>query len=103
MNNVNSFSFLSIQVPYFLPATHRVQVTEDTPVGSLVLVLNATDPDLAEAADLVYSIVEPVTAVDADGKPVTSNELDSSAAAGGSFRFSVVIYKEFEKSYPGFF
>ena len=79
-----SFDFSLPQVPYFLPATERVQVTEDAALNTLVLTLNATDPDLRDRDDLVYSIVEPVTAVDADGKPVEANELDS--LSDGSFR-----------------
>ncbi len=58
------------KVPFFLPATQRAQITEDTVVGELCLRLNATDPDVEDAANLVYSIVEPITAVNSDGKPV---------------------------------
>ena len=40
--------------------------------GSLVIQLNATDADVADASsNLQYSIVEPITAVDHDGKQVT--------------------------------
>jgi hypothetical protein len=60
------------KVPYFLPTTQRTHITEDTLVGSLVIQLNATDADVSDD-NLEYSIIEPVTAVDHDGKPVSGN------------------------------
>ena len=58
--------------PYFLPATVRTQITENTPVGSKVVRLNATDADVTD--DLVYAIVEPITAVNKDGKKVEDED-----------------------------
>ena len=59
------------KAPYFSPTTQRTHITEDAPVGSLVIELNATDADVADASsNLLYSVVEPITAVDHDGKQV---------------------------------
>lgn len=63
------------KAPYFLPSTQRTQITEDTAVGDLVIQLNATDPDISDGVDILYSIVEPITAVDKDGKQVVGTEL----------------------------
>ena len=56
------------KIPYFLPTTIRTQITENTPVGTKIARLNATDPDVTDASNLAYAIVEPITAVNKDGK-----------------------------------
>lgn len=63
------------KAPYFLPATQRAQITEDTSIGVFVIRLNGTDPDVTSAENLVFDIIEPITAVDKDGTKVSS-EID---------------------------
>jgi hypothetical protein len=65
------------KIPFFSPATQRLQITEDTEPGTLVLRLNATDPDLEDSSNLVYSFYEDISAVDRDGKPVSDQSLAS--------------------------
>ena len=60
--------------PYFLPSTVRTQITENTPVGSRIVRLNATDADVASGEALTYAIVEPITAVNKDGKRVEDED-----------------------------
>jgi len=54
-----------------------LQVSEDAAPGTLVHQLLASDPDVEDPNGLEYSIVEPISAVDSSGKPVT----DSNAVA----------------------
>lgn len=63
------------KVPFFSPATQRVQITEDTPVDTLVITLEAQDPDLTDNGTLIYSILQPISAVDKDGRPVDPENL----------------------------
>ena len=57
--------------PYFFPATQRAQITENTEQGALVIALNATDPDATGEDNLIFNIIEPITAVDKDGARVS--------------------------------
>ena len=43
-------------------------------VGTLVLQLNATDPDVTSQDNLVFDMIEPITAVDKDGAKVGDND-----------------------------
>ena len=60
--------------PYFFPNTQRAQITEDTSVGTLVLKLNGTDPDVTSPDNLSFQIVEPIEAVDKDGSKVSDSD-----------------------------
>ena len=61
--------------PYFFPTTQRAQITENTPVGTMVLRLNGTDPDVANPEEnLVFDFIEPITAVDKDGAKVADSD-----------------------------
>lgn len=66
--------------PFFNPETQRAEVTEDTPVGTVFANLKAFDPDSTEPDSLVFSITEPITAIDRNGQKV--NE-------------SITVYKDF--------
>ena len=43
-------------------------------MGSRIVRLNATDADVSDASNLVYAIVEPITAVNKDGKRVEDED-----------------------------
>ena len=43
-------------------------------MGSRIVRLNATDADVSDASNLVYAIVEPITAVNKDGKRVKDED-----------------------------
>ena len=61
--------------PYFFPTTQRAQITENTPVGTMVLRLNGTDPDVANPEEnLIFDFIEPITAVDKDGAKVADSD-----------------------------
>ena len=56
--------------PRLTPPTQRAPVPEDAPVSKVFYTLKATDPDVESPEDLKYEIIEPITAVDKDGKPI---------------------------------
>lgn len=60
--------------PYFFPTTQRAQITENTVVGTMVLKLNGTDPDVSDPDDLIFDFIEPITAVDKDGARVSDSD-----------------------------
>jgi len=68
----------NVKHPYFLPSTQRAQITEDMQVGTVFIRLQATDPDVKDISKLVYKIVDPITAVNKDGKPVLEQGSDVS-------------------------
>ena len=43
--------------PYFFPTTQRAQITENTVVGTMVLKLNGTDPDVSDPDDLIFDFI----------------------------------------------
>ena len=67
----------NVKHPYFLPPTQRAQITEDMQVGTVFIRLLATDPDIKDFSKLAYKIVEPVTAVNKDGKQVLDQGSDA--------------------------
>jgi hypothetical protein len=58
------------KAPYFTPTTQRSEISEDAPIGTIVHMLVAVDPDIASSESLDYAATEPITAVDKDGKEV---------------------------------
>ena len=60
--------------PYFFPATQRAQITENSPMGLKIITLNGTDPDVKGQDNLLYEIIEPITAVDKDGAKVSESD-----------------------------
>ena len=62
------------KIPYFRPTTQRAQVTEDTPAGTQIFQLNATDDDVVNINSLEYSVMFPIVAIDKDGKQVADQE-----------------------------
>lgn len=47
-----------------------MQVPEDAPIGTVVHILTAIDPDISTSEALDYAATEPITVVDKDGKEV---------------------------------
>ena len=43
-------------------------------IGTLVLQLNATDPDVTSQENLFFDMIEPITAVDKDGARVSDSD-----------------------------
>ena len=43
-------------------------------VGTMVLKLNGTDPDVSDPDDLIFDFIEPITAVDKDGARVSDSD-----------------------------
>lgn len=60
--------------PYFTPETQRAEVTDDTPIGTMFAMLNATDPDSASVKALNFAITEPITAINKIGKKVNDSQ-----------------------------
>ncbi|XP_073989842.1 cadherin 87A [Rhodnius prolixus] len=61
------------KIPYFSPPTQRAEVKEDAKVGEIVYTLVAKDLDISSPEALNYAASEPITAVDKNGKEVTSD------------------------------
>lgn len=59
--------------PYFIPATQRAEVREDARIGTRILQLQAHDPDILTSEALAFEALEPITAVNKNGKEVTDN------------------------------
>lgn len=59
--------------PYFIPATQRAEVREDAKIGTRILQLQAHDPDILSSDALAFEALEPITAVNKNGKEVTDN------------------------------
>lgn len=59
--------------PYFIPATQRAEVREDAKIGTRILQLQAHDPDIVSTDALAFEALEPITAVNKNGKEVTDN------------------------------
>lgn len=59
--------------PYFIPATQRAEVREDARIGTRILQLQAHDPDILSSEALAFEALEPITAVNKNGKEVTDN------------------------------
>lgn len=79
--------------PYFGPETQRAEVTEDTAVGTVFVVLKAIDPDSTDPEALNFTISEPITAVDRNGQRVnagTTGFRDFFAVDGKTGQVSVV-------------
>ncbi|PSN52632.1 hypothetical protein C0J52_14597, partial [Blattella germanica] len=57
--------------PYFDPSTQRAEVQEDAAPGTVFYTLRAKDPDVNETAALQFAAIEPITAVDKNGKQIT--------------------------------
>lgn len=60
--------------PYFTPATQRVDVREDTKIGTKIYQLTATDPDIVYDDVLIFETTEPITAVNKDGQEVANTD-----------------------------
>lgn len=60
--------------PYFTPVTQRADVREDTKIGTKIYQLAAMDPDVVSDDDLLFEIIEPITAVNKNGKEVTHSD-----------------------------
>lgn len=69
MNIINS----NDKDPYFIPATQRAEVREDAKIGTRILQLQAHDPDILSNDALAFEALEPITAVNKNGKEVTDN------------------------------
>lgn len=55
------------KMPYFVPATQKVEVLEDVPVGTVIYTLVALDPDVNSSEALNFAATEPITALDKHG------------------------------------
>ncbi|XP_011505905.1 PREDICTED: cadherin-23 [Ceratosolen solmsi marchali] len=64
--------------PVFIDSTHLIYVSERAAIGEMVLKLTATDPD--SDAEIEYSIVEPIKAVDKTGVALKSGIYDYKTA-----------------------
>lgn len=62
------------KLPYFIPATQKTEVMEDTKVGTVVHTLTALDPDVNTSEALNFAATEPITAVDKYGNEVVGTE-----------------------------
>nr|CAD7400227.1 unnamed protein product [Timema poppensis] len=60
--------------PYFLPPTQRAEVSEDAATGTVFYTLNAKDPDINDTEVLHFAAIDPITAVDKNGKQVEHTE-----------------------------
>ncbi|XP_076318163.1 cadherin 87A isoform X1 [Tachypleus tridentatus] len=56
--------------PYFTPTTQRAQVSEGAEVNEIFYRLKAKDPDTTSPESLRFSVIEPITALNKDGKQV---------------------------------
>lgn len=61
--------------PFFIPELQRAEVREDASIGKRIYQLIAHDPDVATNDVLEYKVIEPITAVNKNGKEV--NDLDT--------------------------
>lgn len=59
--------------PYFIPATQRAEVREDARIGTRILQLQAHDPDILSSDALAFEAMEPITAVNKNGKELTAS------------------------------
>ncbi|XP_076043934.1 cadherin 87A isoform X2 [Oratosquilla oratoria] len=64
------------KTPYFAPTTQRTQVSEDASPGYVLYQLIATDPDVESPDGLQFSVVEPISAVDKDGRQLDEAKTD---------------------------
>lgn len=60
--------------PYFTPGTQRAEVREDTKIGTKIYQLTAMDPDVISNDVLLFEAIEPITAVNKNGKEVTHTD-----------------------------
>ena len=60
--------------PRFIPISQHAQATEKAKINSVIHTLSAVDRD-ALPGSLRYSLVEPITAVDRDGRDVKTNDM----------------------------
>ncbi|CAG2057651.1 unnamed protein product, partial [Timema podura] len=64
--------------PYFSPPTQRAEVrndvSEDAATGTVFYTLNAKDPDINDTEVLHFAAIDPITAVDKNGKQVEHTE-----------------------------
>lgn len=60
--------------PYFTPVTQRAEVREDTKIGTKIYQLAAMDPDVISNDVLLFEAIEPITAVNKNGKEVTHTD-----------------------------
>lgn len=61
------------KIPFFSPPTQRAEVAEDAPVGTVIYRLVAKDLDVNSSDALNFASIEPITAVDKNGKEVTGD------------------------------
>ncbi|XP_058810290.1 cadherin-87A isoform X2 [Phymastichus coffea] len=58
--------------PFFEPEVQRAEVTEDTPIGTVIALLQASDPDIGNPEALNFAISEPITAINRHGQPLSN-------------------------------
>lgn len=59
--------------PFFVPQTQRAEVREDADIGTRIHQLQAHDPDVETNDGLVFDAIEPITAVNRNGKEVSDS------------------------------
>lgn len=62
------------KAPYFSPTTQRTEVSEGAVVGYTFYKVIAKDPDVASPDLLRYALVEPISALDKDGRAVSVSQ-----------------------------
>lgn len=60
--------------PFFIPATQRTDVREDTAIGTRIHQLVAHDPDVLSNDVLTYTVAEPTTVIDKNGHEIRDIE-----------------------------
>lgn len=60
--------------PFFIPELQRTEVREDASIGKQIYQLIAHDPDVATNDVLEYKVIEPITAVNKNGKEVNDSD-----------------------------
>ncbi|XP_035681706.1 protocadherin-17-like isoform X1 [Branchiostoma floridae] len=96
--------------PLFDKATYSVDIMENTPVGSLVIDLNATDPDEGTNGEIVYSFgstvpdsMKKLFALDSvTGKLTVAAPLDHEASGGPVYQLTVQAQDKGVNSAPTF-
>ncbi|KAI8508643.1 hypothetical protein Bbelb_137420 [Branchiostoma belcheri] len=96
--------------PVFGKATYSVDIMENTPVGSLVIDLNATDPDEGTNGEIVYSFgstvpdsIKRLFALDSEtGKLTVAAPLDHEASGGPVYQLTVQAQDKGVNSAPTF-
>ena len=75
--------------PVFTSASYFAQIIENTPLGSLVLTVEATDPDSASVSYSLKGLAIGRFSIGNDGRIVVSGPVDREEFSGGTVKFLV--------------